>query len=261
MTPVHTTNGSTSRGESHWEELLYQFDQAWRTGAPPRIEDYLSKLAANPDATCGATARRELLEQLVQVDLGYRWRRGPHTETQLAGPIPEQPRLEDYVAQYAELGPLERLSTELIGEEYWVRQRWGDRPERSEYAARFGHQQTLLEALARLDAELAVECAPGAPRVQESSAALSGESLFKAVGLTVTPQPVTSAASLVQEIRRCQLLDPARLSELEKGLQEGHNDPRALAEELVRRDWLTSYQVDRLLAGHGQELLLGQFIL
>ncbi len=69
--------------------------------------------------------------------------------------MPSRPVLEDYLARYPELGPAERLSPALIGEEYRVRRRWGDRPGAAGYAARFAAQAEALEAtLAAVDAEL-----------------------------------------------------------------------------------------------------------
>jgi serine/threonine protein kinase len=44
-------------------------------------------------------------------------------------------------------------------------------------------------------------------------------------------------------------------------LQAGFPDPRALARELLRREWLTAFQANRLLQGRGQELLLGSYVL
>ncbi len=65
------------------------------------------------------------------------------------------PRLEDYARRLPRLGPLRRLPLDLICEEYRVRQRWGDRPNHAEYAARFPqHGAALRAALARIDVDL-----------------------------------------------------------------------------------------------------------
>src|SRR5262245_52714369 len=127
------------------EQVLQRFDHSWRNGPPPRIEDYLP---------ANAPGHHQLLEELLPLDLEYRWRLG----VKGAGLLPERPRLEDYVKKYADLGPLHRLSEELIGEEYRVRQHWGDRPGHAEYLARFPqHGAKLRDTLARIDAELAAE--------------------------------------------------------------------------------------------------------
>jgi serine/threonine-protein kinase len=44
-------------------------------------------------------------------------------------------------------------------------------------------------------------------------------------------------------------------------LQQRFPDPQALGAELVRRGWLTEYQVSRLVNGKGAELILGQYVL
>jgi WD40 repeat protein/serine/threonine protein kinase len=38
-------------------------------------------------------------------------------------------------------------------------------------------------------------------------------------------------------------------------------DPKSLARELIRREWMTPYQANQLLQGKGQDLLLGSFVL
>src|SRR5689334_7870768 len=110
------------------EEILDRFHAAWRTGSAPRLADYL------PSALPGDSARPALLGELVRIDLEFRWRLAP------LKPAPHnrsaeisRPRLEDYVRWYPELGRLDQLPDELIAEEYWVRQRWGDRPGHAEF--------------------------------------------------------------------------------------------------------------------------------
>jgi len=46
------------------------FESAWQAGERPRLEEYLSRL---PEAV-SADARRELLSELVMIDLECRWR-------------------------------------------------------------------------------------------------------------------------------------------------------------------------------------------
>jgi serine/threonine-protein kinase len=61
----------------------------------------------------------------------------------------------------------------------------------------------------------------------------------------------------------CQyhLLRPAQLWEVSQILQVHSLPPKDLARELIRRDWLTPFQANRLLQGRGQELVLGQYLL
>src|SRR5262245_236331 len=106
------------------DTLLEQFDRAWAAGRPPRIEEYLSRVA-NP------YLRRQWLEELVAIDLEYRWRIG--TRAKDAGPPPNLgrlgvcPRLEAYLRAFPDLAGPAGLSAELIVEEYVTRRRWGDR--------------------------------------------------------------------------------------------------------------------------------------
>ena len=70
----------------------------------------------------------------------------------------------------------------------------------------------------------------------------------------------SSTTSLVDALRRYRLLEPAQLQQL-AALQSEFSDPKALAAVLMRRSWLTAFQVNQLLQGHGQQLLLGSYVL
>jgi serine/threonine protein kinase len=166
-----------------------QFDAAWGRDATPRLEAFLP--------APGDARRRELLEELVKIDLEYRWRRAqsarvdptivvtggeagdrePGNETRRC----RGPRLEDYLERFVELGPLESISTELIGEEYRARQRWGDQPGHAEYLARFPNLTAALpQMLANLDAELAAEppraeAARGRDQAEQGDGVLPGQ--------------------------------------------------------------------------------------
>jgi len=52
-----------------------------------------------------------------------------------------RPRLEHYLDLLPDLGP---PSLDLIAEEYRVRRRWGDKPERKSYAERFAQLASEL---------------------------------------------------------------------------------------------------------------------
>jgi tRNA A-37 threonylcarbamoyl transferase component Bud32 len=219
-------------------QILDEFDSAWKKGQVPRIEAFVP-------ATGHAGSRRGLLAQLAVVDLEHRWRNGCRS---LAGdPRPEQgpkalgPRLEDYVARYPELGPLEQLPLELIGEEYLVRHHHGDRPSHAEYLRRFPwHRHELMGELARIDQELAIEDVRS-PATRAT--------------------PVASSADLAKVIQQFKFLSAAQEEALTHDLQARFAEPRALARELLQRQWLTAYQVNQLLQGRGAELLLGPYVL
>jgi tRNA A-37 threonylcarbamoyl transferase component Bud32 len=135
-----------SSGESDdLDRPLERFELAWQSGTVPAIEDFVPAVRKG---------RRRLLQELVKIDLEYRWRRTP-SQIPPGDMWPARPLLEDYVARLERLGPLSRLPIELIGEEYRVRQRWGDRPDHAEYRRRFPPRaDALLAELARIDDEL-----------------------------------------------------------------------------------------------------------
>lgn len=68
------------------------------------------------------------------------------------------------------------------------------------------------------------------------------------------------ANSLIEALQRHQLLEPEQFVELDAMLQRT-SDPRELAKEMIRRDWLTPYQVNQLFLGRARELTLGKYIL
>jgi tRNA A-37 threonylcarbamoyl transferase component Bud32 len=73
--------------------------------------------------------------------------------------------------------------------------------------------------------------------------------------------PVDTVASFVEALHRGRLLDARQLDELMTRLLPRFPESRALARELVRCGWLTPFQVNQLFQGHGEELLLGSYVL
>jgi serine/threonine protein kinase len=231
------------QGVQQAEALLFHFDQAWRSDTPPRIDDYLTRLASS----AGQEAeRRRILEDLVKIDLEYRWRRTP------SGSKPWT--LEEYVKQHPQLGPVQDLSLDLIAGEYLVRNLWGDRPRQAEYFQRFPrHGARLLTELAKVDAEVAGELNRKANPV---STGLTPPSVSRA-----PVQTQVTLAELLAFLSRADLLTAQQKEELSRSLAGRFSDVRALAAELLRRGWLTAYQVNQLLQGHGQDLLLEPYVL
>ena len=70
-----------------------------------------------------------------------------------------------------------------------------------------------------------------------------------------------SLAVLLERFQSYQLLEPEQLDEFLRGDPDRWAGPEALAEELVRRGWITPYQVERILDGRGQDLVLGPYLL
>ena len=72
--------------------------------------------------------------------------------------------------------------------------------------------------------------------------------------------PVNSPPELVDLVRRLQLLPSSHLAELTDSLQAAFPEPRALAAELVRRGWLTPYQINQIFRGRADGLILGPYV-
>jgi serine/threonine-protein kinase len=225
---------SVSAGPFTADDVLEQFEAAWRDGTEPSIEQFLDRVPA------GGPVRRLALQELIKLDIEYRWRK--------AG----RPMCEDYLARWPEIGPVARLSEELIAEEYRVRQRWGDRPTHAEYAARFaGHGGSLTEALGEIDAELDAEF--------KRNQAVEDQALT--VPNAEPVDPIVPLTYLVDKIAEHRLLHPSHLQELNGELRGRFSEPRALGRELLVRNWLTPYQVNQLLQGRDSELVLGPYLL
>src|SRR5262245_44315862 len=73
-------------------------------------------------------------------------------------------------------------------------------------------------------------------------------------------RPITSAEELQESVRSLHLLDVSQQTEL-LSLRQKFPEPRALAKELLQRDWLTPFQVNQLFQGKGAELNLGVYVL
>ena len=72
--------------------------------------------------------------------------------------------------------------------------------------------------------------------------------------------PTHARVSLAEAVRRLSLLEPRRQADLPL-LQARFPQSRALAGELIRRDWLTPFQVNQLFRGKGHELILGPYLI
>jgi serine/threonine protein kinase len=72
---------------------------------------------------------------------------------------------------------------------------------------------------------------------------------------------MVSVASLVETLCRHRLLEPEQIEELRRELKDRFPEPYSLAGELVRRGWLTTYQVNQLTQDRGPQLRLGKYVL
>jgi serine/threonine-protein kinase len=73
--------------------------------------------------------------------------------------------------------------------------------------------------------------------------------------------PITSVIDLVEEVLRLQVLTGPQRTELQSELAPRLAEPRALAADLIKRGWLTPYQVNHIIPGHSNELILGPYVL
>ena len=130
---------------SHCESLLRDFEETWQRGVATSIARFLTRLSAD-------SALRSCLEEIVKIDLEYRWK---SRDILASDELPAQPLLEDYVRRYPQLGTLDAVSAELIVEEYRVRRTWGVRPDPESYRSRFpSHGEALTPSFASIDVEL-----------------------------------------------------------------------------------------------------------
>jgi serine/threonine protein kinase len=71
---------------------------------------------------------------------------------------------------------------------------------------------------------------------------------------------VATASALLEALAKFQLLSPDQLEEA-ACLQSKFPDPKALANELFKKGWLTSFQASHVFKGTGDKLVLGSYIL
>jgi serine/threonine protein kinase len=68
---------------------------------------------------------------------------------------------------------------------------------------------------------------------------------------------VASAADLLETLRQTELVDAAKLDELAR--ESGDADTLSLVKELIRCGWLTKFQIEEVLRGRAEGLVLGPF--
>jgi serine/threonine-protein kinase len=72
--------------------------------------------------------------------------------------------------------------------------------------------------------------------------------------------PAATPAQFLQALSRSRLLDAEQRSELPR-LGQRAGDSRDLAREVLRRGWLTAYQINAIAKGQGHELTLGPYVI
>ena len=97
------------------EEVIDRFEDAWRRGDRPEVDDYLT----------GDDGRHELMVELVHADLEYRLKAG------------KAARVEEYLRRYPELNRESEVVRELVKAEWRLRQREAPSLTAEEYERRF----------------------------------------------------------------------------------------------------------------------------
>ena len=115
--------GLTSEQWAAREQVVRRFEEAWRHGPPPRLEDYLP---------AGQRDRRAVLLELVHTDLEYRLKDGA------------QARVEEYLARFPELSDDPAAELELITAERDLRRRREPGLALEEYWERFPQYRAEL---------------------------------------------------------------------------------------------------------------------
>lgn len=123
-------------------QILDRFEAAWAKDETPEVAEYIAQLSRNDSSPA--------IGELVKIDLERRWRSA--RDGVARRPLEHYLSLEQVSFSDAEL-------VELIGWEYYVRNRWGDCPTRTELANRFPRCQPGLEAeLQRIAAGISWPC-------------------------------------------------------------------------------------------------------
>jgi tRNA A-37 threonylcarbamoyl transferase component Bud32 len=212
--------------DDDFESRVLGFERLWLLGGPCEIAAFLDR----PPASRGQQ-RCRLLVELICIDLEFRWKNQPADQGSL-----ERRLLESYAADFPELGPLADLPLELIGEEYRVRCRFGDRPTHSEFLTRFPTKQEQLEAeLHRIDREL-----------REELAALRVIPLLPAVR-TPTHQALDIPSLSYRDILLRRMIGSGRMGKVYEAWQ--HSGRRVVAVKFLRKSFLHQPEiVERFIA-------------
>ena len=248
-----TPHSSNDRDATVPESVLEEFEDAWQTGAAPSIAEFLGR-AASRSSTERPVDARALLEELVRIDLEYRWRCSGSLSGSEAGSLPRLPVLENYLERFPALGPVGEMPRDLVAEEYRVRRQWGDKPDAWEYVDRFPHLAAVLPtSLLEIDRESALE-----RRRAVKERADNGMAGFRdAVGDDV------SLGQFVRCLVRSGLMTADEIDAVQRRMPNDQRPTSAaeLAGFLCEQQVLTDYQTGVLSRGSSDYLVLGDYAL
>ena len=118
--------------------LSDEFELAWKQSPPASIEEYYGRVVRSEARVLDASNRTTLLEELVKLDLEFRWRPGSAAR--------EKWVIRDYSQRFSELRAAGWDAVPLLCEEYRVRLQWGDRPSRQAFLSDHSHLETQLSS-------------------------------------------------------------------------------------------------------------------
>jgi serine/threonine-protein kinase len=72
---------------------------------------------------------------------------------------------------------------------------------------------------------------------------------------------IRTAEALVVAVRENRLLEEEQLAQLLQPPNNRFADARALAKHLIQQGWMTPFQINQIMIGKGQELVMGQYVL
>lgn len=215
---------------------LKSFERAWDVSPPASIDAHLEGAAGS--------RRLTLLQELVCIDMEFRWRNQSTSATQATQTLGSDSTIpaflvDEYLARFPELGSSENVDPLLVEEEFRVRTQWGDRPDVAEFLMRF----------------------------PQHAKALSGR--LSAIQSDINPKPEHDAADddspgvaeFLERLAACGLHDSDSMLQVESQLtsQGTISNGRDAGDWLVSRKLLTSGQLNLLLKDTSCPLVLGSY--
>jgi tRNA A-37 threonylcarbamoyl transferase component Bud32 len=155
--PHFSLNSSvTIRELGELESVIHAFEEAWKLGPAPSISQFLPPPSSNSSTE---QFRIELLNELIRIDIEFKWKAAQQNFAFSTEPLAgSRCFVEDYWSEFKDEGIRPVIPLDLIGEEYRVRQLWGDRPKHDEYTSRFpDHLSEMTALLKHIDGELQIE--------------------------------------------------------------------------------------------------------
>ncbi|RIK82489.1 MAG: hypothetical protein DCC68_06250 [Planctomycetota bacterium] len=157
------------------ENLVEEFERAWRVAVangdpPPCVASFAARTAEDRSAQ-----NRGLFDELLLVDLEFRWQLSsdPRADDVLGA----RPTWRDYGRAFPAQVAVDSLPTWMLVEEYRVRHRWGDRPSHAAFASEYPLRD-LLPHLRQIDAELFADSAEAMPDLANRAATPDSSQLF-----------------------------------------------------------------------------------